>query len=92
MVRLDIKLPEQPPSDVMENIGMSIDDIKVEYKEKHWLTIERDEFPEIAGRQTVMGIPSLLVLKYGEKLAHLHGPNAKTPEAVREFLNALYFI
>jgi thioredoxin-like negative regulator of GroEL len=37
-----------------------------------------------------MGIPSLLVFKNGEKVAHLHSANAKTADAVREFLNNLY--
>jgi hypothetical protein len=36
-----------------------------------------------------MGIPSLLVYKDGEKIAHLHSANAKTPEQVTEFLSAL---
>jgi len=34
-----------------------------------------------------MGIPSLLVFQNGEKKAHLHSANAKSPEEVREFLN-----
>ncbi|WP_294744544.1 thioredoxin family protein, partial [uncultured Exiguobacterium sp.] len=45
-----------------------------------------DEFPEIASNHDVMGIPSLLVFKNNEKLAHLHSANAKTPEEVTAFL------
>ncbi|WP_338787821.1 thioredoxin family protein [Metabacillus sp. FJAT-53654] len=49
--------------------------------------IDKDEFPEIAEKYDVMGIPSLLVFKDGEKQAHLHSANAKTPEQVVEFLS-----
>ena len=56
-------------------------------KIKNGFTIDRDEFPDISEEQNVMGIPSLLVFKNGEKLAHLHSANAKTADAVKEFLN-----
>jgi hypothetical protein len=36
-----------------------------------------------------MGIPSLLVYRNGEKVAHLHSANAKTPESVEEFLESV---
>ncbi|APH06591.1 thioredoxin family protein [Bacillus weihaiensis] len=49
--------------------------------------INKDELPEIAEKYDVMGIPSLLVFKNGEKKAHLHSANAKTPDQVIEFLN-----
>lgn len=72
-----------------KRLDMFIDEILQENQDKQWFTIDRDEFPEISQEQTVMGIPSLLVFKNGEKLAHLHSANAKTPEQVREFLNNL---
>ncbi len=50
--------------------------------------IDKDQFPELAEQYDVMGIPSLLVFKEGEKLAHLHSANAKTPEQVIEFLSS----
>ncbi len=49
--------------------------------------INKDELPEIAEKHSVMGIPSLLVFKNGEKLAHLHSAYAKTPDQVIEFLS-----
>jgi thioredoxin-like negative regulator of GroEL len=70
-------------------LDMFIDDIIAENEDKQWFKIDRDEFPEISEEQNVMGIPSLLVFKNGEKLAHLHSANAKTPDAVREFLQQL---
>ena len=42
--------------------------------------------PELADKYQVMGIPSLLIFKNGEKTGHLHSANAKTPEEVNEFL------
>ncbi len=57
-----------------------------EHPSFEWYTMDRDEFPEIASEQQVMGIPSLLVYQNGEKIGHLHSANAKTPEQVEEFL------
>ena len=34
-----------------------------------------------------MGIPSILIFQNGEKLAHLHSANAKSPEQVESFLD-----
>ena len=72
-----------------KRLSMFIDEIIEENQDKQWFTIDRDEFPEISEEQQVMGIPSLLVFKNGEKLAHLHSANAKTPEQVREFLTTI---
>ncbi len=54
-----------------------------------WYSMDKDEFPEIAEKYNVMGIPSLLYYKGGEKLGHLHSANAKTPEQVNEYLEGL---
>lgn len=72
-----------------KRLSMFIDEIIDENSDKKWFTIDKDDFPEISEEQNVMGIPSLLVFKNGEKLAHLHSANAKTPEQVREFLSNL---
>jgi len=72
-----------------KRLDMFIDDIVAENQDKQWYKIDKDEFPELAEEQNVMGIPSLLVYKNGEKIAHLHSANAKTPDAVREFLQTL---
>ncbi|UII54160.1 thioredoxin family protein [Cytobacillus spongiae] len=52
--------------------------------------INKDELSELAERHQVMGIPSLLVFKNGEKIGHLHSANAKTPEEVQEFLATFF--
>jgi len=67
-------------------MDMFIDPIVAEYNQYQWFDLNRDELPEIADKYEVMGIPSLLIFKKGEKLAHLHSANAKSPEDVTEFL------
>ncbi len=69
-------------------MDMFIDDIMDEYNGYKWFNLNRDELPEIADEQEVMGIPSLLIFQNGEKKAHLHSANAKSPEQVTEFLEA----
>ncbi|HWL23212.1 MAG TPA: thioredoxin family protein [Ureibacillus sp.] len=69
-------------------MNMFIDPIIEEYSQYAWYEINRDDFPELAEKYQVMGIPSLLIYKNGEKLAHLHSANAKSPEDVIEFLQA----
>ncbi|MBN4908936.1 thioredoxin family protein [Staphylococcus sp. EG-SA-13] len=63
-----------------------IDPIIDEYNQYNWYQINRDQVPEAATENDVMGIPSLLVFKNNEKHAHLHSANAKTPEDVKAFL------
>lgn len=69
-------------------MDMFIDPIIEEYNQYDWYQINRDEFPDLAEKYEVMGIPSLLIYKNGEKLAHLHSANAKSPAQVTEFLSA----
>ncbi|MFC7063653.1 thioredoxin family protein [Halobacillus seohaensis] len=67
-------------------MDMFIGDILEEYKDYKWYDINNDELPEVAEKYEVMGIPSILVFQEGDKIAHLHSANAKTPEEVEEFL------
>lgn len=69
-------------------MNMFIDPIISDYHQYTWYEINRDDFPELAEKYQVMGIPSLLIFKDGEKLAHLHSANAKTPTDVMAFLDA----
>lgn len=68
-------------------MNMFIGDILEEYNQNDWYELNRDELPELADKYQVMGIPSLLIFKNGEKKAHLHSANAKQPEEVTEFLS-----
>ena len=67
-------------------MDMFIDPITEEYDEYDWYDVDRDVLPEIAEKYEVMGIPSLLIFENGEKKAHLHSANAKSPEQVTDFL------
>lgn len=67
-------------------MDMWIDPIVEKYNNYNWYTVNRDELEDVAANNDVMGIPSLLVFKNGEKLAHLHSANAKSPEQVESFL------
>lgn len=69
-------------------MDMFINPIIEEYNQYAWYEINRDEFPELAEKYQVMGIPSLLIYKNSEKLAHLHSANAKSPQDVIDFLTA----
>ncbi|WP_246218214.1 thioredoxin family protein [Litoribacterium kuwaitense] len=67
-------------------MDMFIPEIIEKHTDYEWYQMNRDDFPELADKYAVMGIPSLLVFKNGEKVAHLHSANAKTPESVESFL------
>lgn len=69
-----------------KRLDMFIGDIIEENKNKKWYQIDKDQFPQLAEKYEVMGIPSLLVYEKGEKKGHLHSANAKTPESVKSFL------
>ncbi|WP_318616828.1 thioredoxin family protein [Sporosarcina sp. YIM B06819] len=70
-------------------MDMFIDPIIEKYDMYTWYDIDRDVLPEIAEKYDVMGIPSLLIFKNGEKKAHLHSANAKSPEQVTDFLESV---
>lgn len=67
-------------------LNMFIDPIIEEYSQYEWYEINRDDFPDLAEKYQVLGIPSLLIFKDGEKQGHLHSANAKTPQQVTDFL------
>ncbi|AKL85585.1 YdbP [Bacillus atrophaeus UCMB-5137] len=68
-------------------MNMFIGDILEAYNQNDWYELNKDELPELAETYQVMGIPSLLVFKNGEKTGHLHSANAKSLEEVTEFLS-----
>lgn len=70
-------------------LDMFIDPIIEKYDQYTWYDVDRDVLPEIAEKYEVMGIPSLLIFHDGEKLAHLHSANAKSPEQVTSFLDSV---
>lgn len=70
-------------------MDMFIGPITEDYDQYEWYDVDRDVLPEIAEKYDVMGIPSLLIFENGEKKAHLHSANAKSPEQVTNFLEGL---
>lgn len=66
-----------------------IDDIIAKHQDKLWYEINGEDFPELADKYEVMGVPSLLAYRNGEKIAHLHSKYTKTPAQIEEFLSKL---
>lgn len=71
-------------------MDMWIDPIVEKYNDYKWYNVNRDELEDVAQDYEVKGIPSLLVFKNGEKTAHLHSANAKSPEQVEDFLSETF--
>ena len=67
-------------------MDMWIDPIVEKYNDYEWYVVNRDELEDVVTANDVMGIPSILIFKNGEKLSHLHSANAKSPEQVEDFL------
>ena len=68
-------------------MDMWIDPITEKYNNYDWYVVDRDELEDVTTENDVMGIPSILIFQNGEKLAHLHSANAKSPEQVESFLD-----
>ncbi|WPP40815.1 thioredoxin family protein [Paenibacillus hunanensis] len=61
-------------------------DIIEQNPEKRFFAMDAEKFQDLAEQNEVRGIPSLLVYRGGEKIAHLHSKFAKTPAQVSEYL------
>ncbi|MZQ86448.1 thioredoxin fold domain-containing protein [Paenibacillus sp. 5J-6] len=72
-----------------KNLDRFIGDIVTEYSDKQFYAVDSEQFEELTEKYDVRGIPSLLVFKNGEKLAHLHSKFAKTPAQIREYLDTI---
>ncbi|GAB3045497.1 thioredoxin family protein [Virgibacillus ainsalahensis] len=70
-----------------KRMDMFIGDILEEFNNYKWYEVNSDELDGLAEKYEVMGIPSILIFKDGEKLAHQHSADTKTPESVTEFLH-----
>ena len=71
-------------------MDMWIDPIVDKYNDYKWYSVNRDELEDVASDNEVMGIPSLLIFENGQKQAHLHSANAKSPEQVESFLQETF--
>src|SRR5699024_7063369 len=67
-------------------MNMFFDPIMEEYNHIDWYELNRDDVPEAAEENEVIGNPSLLIIQNVKKLVHLHSANAKHQEYVTEFI------
>lgn len=72
-----------------KNLDRFIGPIIEENPDKTFYAIDAEKFQDIAEKNEVRGIPSLLIYSKGEKIAHLHSKYAKTPSQIREYLQSL---
>ncbi|WP_404451178.1 thioredoxin family protein [Virgibacillus necropolis] len=69
-----------------KRMDMFIGDVIEEFNDHNWYQVNSDEVKGLAEKYEVMGIPSILIFKNGEKVAHQHSAYTKSPESVSEFL------
>ncbi|WP_430788694.1 thioredoxin family protein [Virgibacillus flavescens] len=69
-----------------KRMDMFIGDVMEDVPGYSWYQVNSDEVTGLAEKYEVMGIPSILVFKNGEKIAHQHSAYTKSPESVTEFL------
>ncbi|SDX67369.1 thioredoxin family protein [Paenibacillus sp. PDC88] len=72
-----------------KNMDRFIGDVIDQHQDKQFYAIDAEKLMPVADENQVRGIPSLLVFKNGEKIAHLHSKWAKTPAQVSEYLETL---
>ncbi|MFS0749029.1 thioredoxin family protein [Oceanobacillus sp. 1P07AA] len=70
-----------------KRMDMFIDGVIEEFNNYDWYEVNSDEVEGLAEKYEVMGIPSMLIFKNGEKIAHQHSAYTKSPESVSEFLH-----
>ncbi|ASK61273.1 thiol reductase thioredoxin [Virgibacillus phasianinus] len=70
-----------------KRMDMFIGDVIEEFKGYNWYQLNSDKVKGLAEKYEVMGIPSILIFKNGEKIAHQHSAYTKSPESVSEFLH-----
>ncbi|GGJ90764.1 thioredoxin-like protein YdbP [Lentibacillus kapialis] len=70
-----------------KRMDMFIGEVMDEFNNYAWYEINSDEVEGIAAKYDVMGIPSILIFKDGEKIAHQHSADTKTPDSVSNFLH-----
>ncbi|GAB6992388.1 thioredoxin family protein [Paenibacillus pini] len=64
-------------------------DIMAKNPDKQFYAMDVESFEGVTDQNDVRGIPSLLVFRNGEKIAHLHSKFAKTPLEVSDYLEKL---
>ncbi|GMA51654.1 thioredoxin-like protein YdbP [Alicyclobacillus contaminans] len=72
-----------------KRLNTFIDDIIAKHSDLRWYEINGEDVPNLTEQYEVRGVPSLLVFRAGEKVAHLHSKYTKTPEQIEAFLQEL---
>ncbi|RYL93175.1 thioredoxin family protein [Sporolactobacillus sp. Y61] len=70
-----------------KRLNTYVDDLVKENSFK-WYSADRDKFPDLGEKYQVLGVPSLLAFKNGEKKAHLRADD-KSPDEIRDYLKAV---
>ncbi len=66
-----------------------LDDLVKKYDKFQWLYADREQHIEIAQFYDVLGIPSFLAFKSGEKISDFISKNRKTRAEIEQFLENL---
>ncbi|WP_040983579.1 thioredoxin family protein [Oceanobacillus jeddahense] len=69
-----------------KRMDMFIGEVMEEFESYDWYEVNSDEVSGLAEKYEVMGIPSILLFQNGEKIAHQHSADTKTPDSVTDFL------
>lgn len=70
-----------------KRLNMYVDEIVRDFSFE-WFSCDRDHFPKLGEKYTVLGIPSLLAFKGGEKTGHLRADD-KTPDEICAYLETI---
>ena len=63
-------------------------ELETHYAEKlSFVTIDRDEHPDLCERYNVLGIPSFIVIREGQELTRFVSKLRKTREEIEQFLD-----
>lgn len=68
-------------------IEPGLPDIEAKYEQFDFVLVDRDQFIDLAIEEGVMGIPSFLVYKKGERVGDYIGKERKTIEQIDTFLS-----
>lgn len=72
-----------------KNLDRFIGSVVEKHPDKEFYAMDAEAFQPLAEANQVRGIPSLLIFRNGEKIAHLHSKFAKTPAQIEEYLTTL---
>lgn len=63
--------------------------IEADFKDFHFLKVDRDENIDLAADLNIFGIPSFVVYRYGKEIGRFVNKDRKSKEQVEDFLHGL---